>query len=136
MPDEHGEDFHGFRYHGHSGTTGYSLQPTGRTRLRCRFDAELGAGSSYLLTSDVLHRVVSPADRTTVTIILQGPHKDEPVDVYAEHPIRSGESVALDPLPLGQVVREIGHVRDLITGRAAPAPPGAPTSGRPAGAAR
>ncbi|CCH28495.1 hypothetical protein ABZ816_29355 [Actinosynnema sp. NPDC047251] len=113
-PDERGEEFEGFRYHGHRGSSSYSLEPTGPARLRCGFDAELTAGSSYFLASDVLHRVLNPVDRTTVTVILQGPHKDEPVRVYATGPIESGDEVALDPLPRDQVVRELALVRDLV----------------------
>ncbi|QFZ17071.1 hypothetical protein [Saccharothrix syringae] len=114
VPDARGEDFLGFRYGGHRGTSSYALAPTGDARLRCTFDADLSSGSSYLLTSDVLHRVVSPADRTTVSMILQGPHKDAPVEVYAKHALRSGEDITLDPLPREQVARELGHVLDLL----------------------
>lgn len=116
--DERGEYFHGFRYHGHSDTSSYSLEPTGPTRLRCRFDAQLAAGSSYLLTSDVLHRVVSSPDRTTVSIVLQGPHKDQPVDVYARGAIEAGATVPLVPVPRDQVVRELAWVHALVTGAA------------------
>lgn len=118
VADERGEPFLGFRYHGHSDTTSYSLEPTGPTRLRCRFDAHLAAGSSYLLTSDVLHRVVSPPDRTTASIVLQGPHKQQPVDVYAQDAIESGAAVALSPVTRDQVVRELAAVRDLVIGSA------------------
>lgn len=114
VPDARGEEFNGFRYHGHEGTSSYSLSPTGVERLRCTFDADLSSGSSYLLTSDVLHRVVSPPDRTTVSIVLQGPHKDVPVEVYAKGDLESGDSIALSPVPRDRVAREVGQVLDLI----------------------
>lgn len=114
VPDARGEQFHGFRYGGHRGTSSYALSPTGEARLRCRFDADLSSGSSYLLTSDVLHRVVSPADRTTVSMVLQGPHKDMPVEVYAKDALRSGDRLTLDPLPRAQVARELGRILDLL----------------------
>ncbi len=114
VPDERGGRFHGFRYGGHRGTSSYALTPAGDARLKCVFDADLSPGSSYLLTSDVLHRVVGPADRTTVSLILQGPHKHAPVEVYAQEELKSGDELTLDPLPPDQVAVELGRVLDLL----------------------
>ncbi|MGM1064141.1 hypothetical protein [Saccharothrix sp. Mg75] len=112
--DARGADFRGYLYHGHDRGRTYAMSPTGEARLRCTFDAELRSGSSYLLTSDVLHRVVGPVDRTTVSLVLQGPHKDVPVEVYAEGDLESGEGIALAPLPREQVARELGRVLELV----------------------
>jgi hypothetical protein len=112
--DARGDDFRAFRYGGHRGTSSYALTPAGDARLKCVFDADLSPGSSYLLTSDVLHRVVGPADRTTVSLILQGPHKHAPVEVYAQEELKSGDELTLDPLPPDQVAVELDRVLDLL----------------------
>lgn len=112
--DARGDDFLGFRYGGHVGTSSYALTPTGDARLKCVFDVDLSPGSTYLLDSEVLHRVVGPTDRTTVSLVLQGPHKHAPVEVYAREPLTSGDEITLDPLPREQVARELARVLDLL----------------------
>lgn len=112
--DARGEEFRGYLYHGHDGGRTYSMSPTGEARLRCTFDAELSSGSSYLLTADVLHRVVAPTDGTTVSLVLQGPHREIPVEVYAKEDLEAGDAIPLAPLPREQVARELERVLDLV----------------------
>ncbi|HEX6341454.1 hypothetical protein [Umezawaea sp.] len=113
--DEAGERFHSYRYLGHDGQDSYGLRSTGEAGLRCTFNAFFPSGSGYLLTSDVLHRVVSAPGDTTVSLVLQGPHQPSTVvEVYAEHALKSGDEVELTRLSRDAVAEEIRGVLALV----------------------
>ncbi|MGI5207208.1 hypothetical protein ACQEU6_37230 [Spirillospora sp. CA-108201] len=93
-PDPGGGAFHAYGYVSERGSASYSLESLGRRGLTRSFDAHLRAGTSYTLTSDVLHRVSNPPGRLTMSLVLQGPHQpDSAVLVYAEQRLPSGRTL-------------------------------------------
>ncbi|WP_141581883.1 hypothetical protein [Actinomadura sp. WMMA1423] len=93
-PDPGGCPFHAYGYVSERGSASYSLEALGQRGLTRSFDAHLRAGTSYTLTSDVLHRVSNPPGRLTMSLVLQGPHQpDSAVLVYAEKRLPSGRTL-------------------------------------------
>lgn len=109
---EDGDPFCAYTYFGREGLSSYTMQAAGTCRLSCVFDAVMAAGTMYTLSADVFHRVVCDPTETTVSLILQGPHRPaHPVWVFTENELPAGSS-----LPLVHMSRDslIGYFDDLL----------------------
>jgi hypothetical protein len=94
-PAPNGTTFHAYGYRSQRGISSYSLASAGQRVLGCSFDAYLQTGSSYTLSADVLHRVISDPRRTTATLVLQGPSTRDSVEVLAEASLDTGPALPL-----------------------------------------
>ena len=92
---EGGEAFHAYCYDSVRGTPSYSLEPLGHRLLSCCYDAHLGAGSSYTMTTGAFHRVIGDPGRLTATLLVQGRHRATSVLVFAEQPRPIGAALPL-----------------------------------------
>lgn len=112
--------FYAYGYRGYRswrGTPSYSLKPIGRRTLGCSFDAYLQAGSSYTLRADALHRVISDPDRTTASLVLQGPGIRDDVSVLAERPLKAGSGLLLPKFSPAALVDNIHDLQGQLRGR-------------------
>jgi hypothetical protein len=112
--------FYAYGYRGYRswrGAPSYSLTPIGRQTLGCSFDAYLQAGSSYTLRADTLHRVISDPDRTTASLVLQGPEIRDDVNVLAERPLKAGPGLLLPKFSPATLANNISDLQWQLRGR-------------------
>lgn len=108
-----GEQFFGYKYCPSDDPGSYSLVPTGSHTLSCVFDAHLPQGSTFSLSSEVLHRVIPDASDSTVSLVLEGPRQPFIGDVFASNEVSETEVAEADSLSLDILRREIKAVLSL-----------------------
>jgi hypothetical protein len=68
-----GDERYFYRYYSPEGTLSFRRQAVGKAKTRCVFDATFGAGTTYVLSHRVIHRVISRRSELAASLFLQGP---------------------------------------------------------------
>jgi hypothetical protein len=85
------EELYRYEYFSPEGGDTFRLSPKGRIVLRQVLNALLPAGTSYVISHRVLHRIISDPRKLTATLFLQGPVCKGSTDVCAPEPVRTGQ---------------------------------------------
>lgn len=97
-PDDGGLPYYRYIYEPVGGSGSFSLRERGMQGLSCVFDATIGAGCTYLLRGEVLHRVIGGPSRPTATLMLQAAAKRPVTDLYAAVPLGQDRIVPVERL--------------------------------------
>jgi len=92
-----------------------ALAPMGAQTLRCVFDAHLGPGSGYTISSEVLHRVIPDLSEPAVSLVLEGPHQPASVQVFAAEDVGPADASAASRLSAEYLLRHMKAILALPT---------------------
>lgn len=111
LSDE-GVETYSYRYFSPKGQDHYSMDFLDIKKLTCTLDEFMTAGTSYTLPHTILHRITSPRQKLTATLMLQGPAIKESTDVFSYQKIHNPS--VIDSLPLSSFVLS-QKIENLLT---------------------
>lgn len=92
----------------------YEMVRVGEKPLLCCFDSTLVAGSSYTLSSETLHRVISHPRTLTSTVVLVGPFLKNYSDVYAEDAFPDQDVVSPDSFRPDELCKKLINYMETL----------------------
>jgi len=94
MVGDQGPEYLHYTYSSRPGLSNRPELTASPVALSCVSDTVLATGSYYVLSTEVLHRVISDPRNMTATLMLQGPaNPNTVVHIYTDEPIYVGEGV-------------------------------------------